>query len=236
MEAGAGAAPRTRKPGQSARAESSQGVFRPSPYCAILQDYLSDTPLLRAMGFLVSQHGQLGAIPPPPFLSVSPLESMRSGGAVPCRPHQRGISAILARYPLKTRQMGAIPLSVILSRKGIARYGGGSRTGPLRSFPDLPKGPSRTKNTTESEFRYGESIRYGNSKTLRRGPRNAGFSRQRKGRKMVQTAKNYEAAARYYGSGRAVRFLVRKGPCPDLSSQRVSAERSFGRSFRFGGG
>ena len=38
------------------------------------RDYLSDTPLLRAMGFLVSQHGQLGAIPPPPFLSVFPLE------------------------------------------------------------------------------------------------------------------------------------------------------------------
>ena len=43
------------------------------PYCAIPRDYLSDTPLLRAMGFLVSQHGQLGAIPPAPFLSVSPL-------------------------------------------------------------------------------------------------------------------------------------------------------------------
>ena len=57
-----------------------------APYCAILRDYLSDTPLLRALGFLfflVFQHGQLGAIPPPPFLSVSPLESMRSGGAIP---------------------------------------------------------------------------------------------------------------------------------------------------------
>ena len=43
-----------------------------APYCAIPRDYLSDTPLLRAMGFLVSQHGQLGAIPPPPFLSDSP--------------------------------------------------------------------------------------------------------------------------------------------------------------------
>ena len=39
--------------------------------------------LLRAMGFLVSQHGEVGAIPPPPFLSVSPLESIRSGGAIP---------------------------------------------------------------------------------------------------------------------------------------------------------
>ena len=65
----------------------------------------------------------MGAIPPPPFLSVSPLESMRSGGAIP--PLKRGISAILARYPMKTRQMGAIPPSAILSRKGIARYGGG---------------------------------------------------------------------------------------------------------------
>ena len=35
-------------------------------------DYLSDTPFLRAMGFSVSQHDQLGMIPPPPFLSVSP--------------------------------------------------------------------------------------------------------------------------------------------------------------------
>ena len=44
----------------------------------------------------------------------------------------KGISAIPARYPMKTRQMGAIPISAILSRKGIARYGGVSRIGPLR--------------------------------------------------------------------------------------------------------
>ena len=44
-------------------------------------------------------------------------------------PLKRSISAILARYPMKTRQMGAIPPSAILSRKGIARYGGVSRTG-----------------------------------------------------------------------------------------------------------
>ena len=34
-----------------------------APQCATLRDYLGDIPLLRAMGFLVSQHGQLGAIP-----------------------------------------------------------------------------------------------------------------------------------------------------------------------------
>ena len=44
-------------------------------------------------------------------------------------PLKRGISAIPARYPMKTRQ---IPPSAILSRKGIARYGEVSRTGPLR--------------------------------------------------------------------------------------------------------
>ena len=48
-------------------------------------------------------------------------------------PLKRGISAILPRYPMKTRQMGAIPPCAILSRKGIARYGGVSRTGLLRS-------------------------------------------------------------------------------------------------------
>ena len=85
---------------------------------------LRTSQLLRAMGFLVSQHGHLGAIPPPPFLGVSPLESMRSGGAIPL-PLKRGISAIPARYPMKTRQMGAIPPSAIVSRKGIAPIGGG---------------------------------------------------------------------------------------------------------------
>ena len=35
------------------------------------------------MGFLVSQHDQFGAMPPLLFLSLSPLESMRSGGAMP---------------------------------------------------------------------------------------------------------------------------------------------------------
>ena len=73
--------------------------------------------------FAVSQHDQLGAMPP--FLSLLPSESMRSGGAIPPPPpHRRSISAILARYHLKTRQKGCDTPSAILSRKGIARYGG----------------------------------------------------------------------------------------------------------------
>ena len=111
------------------------GSLSVTPYCATPRDYLTDTPLLRAMGFLVSQHGRLGAIPPPPFLSVSPLDSMRSGGAIPLL--KRGISAILARYPMKTRQTGAVPPSAILSRKGIARYVSNLGSTPTSWAPGL---------------------------------------------------------------------------------------------------
>ena len=88
------------------------------------------------MGFLVSQHGQLGAIPPPPFLSLSPLESMRTGGAIP--PLKRGISAILARYPMKTRQMGARPPSAnTISKRYCAIWGGISHWAAKQSHRPL---------------------------------------------------------------------------------------------------
>ena len=105
-----------------------------APYCAIPRDYLSNTPLLRAMGFLVSQYSQLGAIPPPPFLSVSPLGEHAKGGCDTPPPLQRGISAILARYPMKTRQMGAIPPSAILSRKVLRDMGGYLALGRVGRF------------------------------------------------------------------------------------------------------
>ena len=44
-----------------------------APYCAIPRDYLSDTPLLRAMGFFCLNMANFVRYPPPPFLSVSPL-------------------------------------------------------------------------------------------------------------------------------------------------------------------
>ena len=131
----------------------TRGLDLGASYCAMPRDYLSDTPLPRAMGFLVSQHGQVDAIPPPPFLSISPWESMRSGGAIP--PLKRGISAILARHPMKTRQMGAIPPSAILSRKGIARYGGVSRTGAkgleIRRRKNHPKNPPEIQGAKPAE-------------------------------------------------------------------------------------
>ena len=120
-----------------------------APYCAIPRDYLSDTPLLRAMGSLVSQHGQLGAIPPPPFLSVAPLESIRSGGAIPPPPQQKGYLSDIGTIPYENKANGCDTPSAILSRKGIARYGGVSRTGPLSccislavslSLPSEPEG------------------------------------------------------------------------------------------------
>ena len=77
-----------------------------APSFAILRDYLSDTPLLRAMGFSVSQHGQLGAIPPPPFLSVSPLENMRSGGAIPPPPPQKGYLSDTCAIPFENKAKG----------------------------------------------------------------------------------------------------------------------------------
>ena len=52
-------------------------------------------------------------------------ERERERGGAWLGAHKRGISAILARYPMKTRKTRAIPPSAIRSRKGIARYGGG---------------------------------------------------------------------------------------------------------------
>ena len=96
-------------------------------YCAIPRDYLSDTPLLCAMFFfLVSQHGQLGAIPLPPFLSVS-LESMQSGGAIP----QKGYLSDTCAIPLKTRQRGCdTPLCATISKRYCAIWRGISHWAP----------------------------------------------------------------------------------------------------------
>ena len=99
-----------------------------APFCAIPRDYLSDTPLACALwGFWCLNMANWVRYPLPPFFFERfPLgEHSRSGGAIPPPPLKRGISAILARYPMKTRQMGAIPPSAILSQKGIASDMGG---------------------------------------------------------------------------------------------------------------
>ena len=91
-------------------------------------------PPIARYGVLGVSTWPIGCDTPPPFSERFPIEEhSRSGGTIP--PVKRGISAIPARYPMKTRQMGEIPPSAILSRKGIARYGGVSRTGPLSVSP-----------------------------------------------------------------------------------------------------
>ena len=53
-------------------------------------------------------------------------------------PHKKGISAMRARYrryPMKTMQIACDTPSAILSRKGIARYGGASRMGCIGPLP-----------------------------------------------------------------------------------------------------
>ena len=94
-----------------------------APYCAIPRDYLSDTPLLRAMGFLASQHGQSGAILPAPFLSVSPLEYMRSRGAIP--PPQKGYLSDTSAIPYENKANGCdTPLCDTISKGYCAMWGG----------------------------------------------------------------------------------------------------------------
>ena len=76
--------------------------------------------MLRAM---VSQHGRLGATPPPPFLSVSPLESMRSGGAIPPS-HNLGYLSDTCAIPTKIRQNAYnTPLSNAILKGYCAMWG-----------------------------------------------------------------------------------------------------------------
>ena len=101
-----------------------------APYCAIPRDYLSDTPLLRAMGFLVSQHGQLGAIPPSPFSERFPLGEHAKWRCD--TPPSKGVSQRYLRDTLwkQGKWVRYPPLRYYLER--VLRDRGVSRTGPLR--------------------------------------------------------------------------------------------------------
>ena len=95
-----------------------------APYCAIPRDYLSDTPLLRAMGLLVSQHGQLGAIPPPPFSQRFPLgEHAKWRCDTP--PPQKGYLSDTGAIPYENRANGCdTPLCDTISKGYCAIWGG----------------------------------------------------------------------------------------------------------------
>ena len=85
------------------------------------------------MGFLVSQHGQFGAIPPPLFWAFPPWRACEVEVQYP--PLKRGISAILARYPMKTRQMGAIPPLCDTISKGYCAIWGGISHWAAKNVP-----------------------------------------------------------------------------------------------------
>ena len=89
------------------------------------------------------------------------------------------------------------------------------------------KGPYRTKNTTETEFRCGEKIRYGRSKTLRRGVRNACFSRGKRQENGTESEKLRRQQNTTDSS--AVLFLVQKGPLGGLKSEveTLANQRAF---------
>ena len=86
------------------------------------------------MGFSVSQHGQVGAIPPPPFLSVSLFwKACEVWGAIP-PPPQKGYLSDTCAIPCenKGKWVRYPPLQYYLERV-LREMGGYLATGPLRS-------------------------------------------------------------------------------------------------------
>ena len=83
-------------------------------------------PLLRAMGFLVSKHDQLVAIPPLPFLSLSPLGEHAKWRCD--TPSQKGYLSDPCAIPHKNKAKWVRCSLCDTISKGIVRYGGVSRT------------------------------------------------------------------------------------------------------------
>ena len=80
-------------------------------------------PLLRAMGFLVSQHGQLGAIPPPPFSERFPLKKHAKWRCD--TPPQRGYLSDTCAMPHENKANGCdTPLCDTISKGYCALWGG----------------------------------------------------------------------------------------------------------------
>ena len=104
-----------------------------APYCAIPRDYLSHIPPIARYGVFGVSTWPLGCDTPPSFLSVSPFESMRSGGVIPPPPHQKGYLSDTCAIPYENKANGCdTPLCDTIS-KGYCAIWGVSRTGPLRA-------------------------------------------------------------------------------------------------------
>ena len=97
-----------------------------APYRVIPQHYLSDTALLRAMRFLVCQHGQLGAIPPS-FSEHFPLGEHAKWRCD--TPPQKGYLSDTCTIPHKNnnnkQNTRDTPLCDTISKRYCAIWGGG---------------------------------------------------------------------------------------------------------------
>ena len=104
--------------------ESLSGpVLRESP-----RDYLSDAPLLRAMGFLVSQHGQFGCDTPSLFSQRFPLGEHANWRCD--TPPQKGYLSGTRAIPYENKANGCdTPLCDTISKRYCATWGV-TRTGP----------------------------------------------------------------------------------------------------------
>ena len=96
-----------------------------APYCAIPRDYLSDTPYCALWGFWCLNMPNWVRYPLP-FSVRFPLGEHAKRRC----DSQKGYLSDTCAIPHENKAMGAIP-SAILSRQGIARYGGVSQGGVL---------------------------------------------------------------------------------------------------------
>ena len=140
------------------------------------------------------------------------------------RKGRSGYSHLLHRLFYRAPQQSVLPLG----SWALAREASLTRTRDPERYGEIPSGKSkthkhtppftkttqgtlRTKNATESEFRYGEQIRYRCGKTLRRGLRSACFSRKKMQENGTDTEK-LQWRQQHNMDSSAVLFLVRKGP------------------------
>ena len=119
--------------------QAARGLLAPlvAPYRAIQRDSLSDTPLLRAMGVFGVSTWPIGCDSPSSFSERFPLGE-HAKWRCDTTPTKGGISAILARYPMKTRQNACDTPSEILSRKRYCAIWRGISHWAAKLAPSVP--------------------------------------------------------------------------------------------------
>ena len=113
-----------------------------APYCTIPRDYLSDTPHIVRYGVFGAGHviDQFGAITPSLFFELSPLESMRSGGAIPPPPPDKmGYLSDTCAIPHENKAKWVRdPLCDTISKRYCAIWGGVSHWAAKDTTSEAP--------------------------------------------------------------------------------------------------